>query len=202
VGGIRFAFLAYTFDTGAGEVPHGREYLVNIIHADTLRADISTARAVADIVVVTPHMGFEYEMFVRQEIRDWAFLMVEAGADIVVAHHPHVVQEMGFVYILDGEETRRGFIAYSLGNFISSQREPPTEMGIMLNLYFERRGGRAVLADASYVLTWVKFTDFFGETDIQILPVAQALQEISEGSLRLRPSDIARLNEILLMEFL
>ncbi|MCL1844956.1 MAG: AmmeMemoRadiSam system protein B, partial [Defluviitaleaceae bacterium] len=163
VGGIRFAFLAYTFGTNNHPIPPGRDYLVNLIHADLIRADIARAREFADFVIIMPHMGFEYELYVRQEIRDWAMLMLEAGADIVVAGHPHVVQEMGFVEITD-ENARRGFVAYCLGNFISSQSEPHTYEGVMLNLYFERRGGAPVFADVSYVPTRV-------QPDFLILPV-------------------------------
>lgn len=194
VGGIRFAFLAYTFGTNNQPIPAGRDYLVNLIHADLIRADIARARDLADFVIIMPHMGFEYEITVRQEIQDWAMLMLEAGADIVVAGHPHVVQTMGFVQILDENgDTRRGFVAYCLGNFVSSQREIPTETGVMLNLYFETRGGIPVFAGASYVPTWVKFNDAAGRLDIIILPVKEALRD---ENLNLRPQDLARLHEI------
>ncbi|MCL2198176.1 MAG: AmmeMemoRadiSam system protein B [Defluviitaleaceae bacterium] len=171
INGIRFAFLAYTFSAGANSPPFGREYLVNLMHTGLMQADIKKARALADIVIVTPHMGNEYELFVRQEFKDVAMLMLQAGADVVIAGHPHVVQPMGFVQIEENGTTRQGFIAYCLGNFISSQREPPTETGVILNLYFEKTENGAILADASYIPTWVKFTNTAGQPYIQILPL-------------------------------
>ncbi|MCL1877746.1 MAG: AmmeMemoRadiSam system protein B, partial [Defluviitaleaceae bacterium] len=83
--GMRFAFLAYTFGTNNRQIPQNRDYLVNLIRADLIRADITLARELADFVIIMPHMGFEYEPFVRQEIKDLAMMMLEAGADIVVA---------------------------------------------------------------------------------------------------------------------
>jgi len=198
VQGIRFAFLSYTFGTNGQPIPpDSRGYLVNLINENLIRADIARAREVADFVIVMLHMGYEYELTVRPHIQDWAMMMLSAGADIVVAGHPHVVQPMDFVDIVcsDTSETRKGFIAYCLGNFISSQRVPPTDAGMMLNLYFERVGDApAVFTGASYVPTWVKFTDAAGNTDIRVLPVVETLQAVDAGEdLGLRQVDIARM---------
>jgi len=160
VHGMRFAFLSYTFGTNNQPIPPGREYLVNIINENLIRADITRARALADFVIIMPHMGYEYELTVRDSIKSWAMMMLEAGADIVVAGHPHVVQPMGFVDVIDPQTglTRRGFVAYCLGNFISSQRMPHTYTGIILNLYFEMAANsQPVLAEYSYVPTRVAF---------------------------------------------
>jgi poly-gamma-glutamate synthesis protein (capsule biosynthesis protein) len=178
-GGIKFAFLSYTFGVNS-QIPD--EFYVNIMRRDLMQNDIARARELADIVIIMPHMGNEYETFVRQEFKDIVMFMLESGADIVAASHPHVVQPMGFVQI----DTRRGFIAYSLGNFISSQREIPTETGVILNLYFEKNGAEAALVDFSYVPTWVKFVNANGQKDIQILP-------IQEENINVRGNDIIRM---------
>jgi len=171
VGGIRFAFLSYTFSTNGQPIPNGREYLVNIMREGLIKADIARAREVADFVVVMPHMGYEYELVVRETTEDWAMMMLLAGADIVVAGHPHVVQPMGFVDIVERTgETRRGFVAYCLGNFISSQRKPNTYTGVILNLYFERVGDAApTFAAYSYIATRVIFSDGFGNPNVKII---------------------------------
>ena len=201
VQGIRFAFLSYTFSTNGQPVPPGREYFINLMSENLIRADIARAREVADFAIVMPHMGYEYEQTVRPHIKDWAMMTLSAGADIVVAGHPHVVQPMGFVDVVDSAtgEIRQGFVAYCLGNFISSQRVPPTDAGVMLNLYFERVGDAPpTLTGASYVPTWVKFTDTAGNTDIRVLPVVETLQAVDAGeTLGLRQVDIARMREVL-----
>ena len=199
VQGIRFAFLSYTFGTNGQSIPIGREYLINIINENLIRADIARARELADFVIIMPHMGYEYEPVVRDSIKNWAMMMLEAGADIVVAGHPHVVQSMGFVDIVDSAsgEVRRGFVAYCLGNFISSQRKPHTDAGVMLNLYFERAGDAPpTLAAASFIPTWVKLTDSSGNPDIIVLPIAETLRAVNVGeNTELRQVDIARMRE-------
>ena len=199
VEGIRFAFLSYSYDTNGQPIPEGRSYLINLMNKNLIRRDIAYARELADFVIVMPHMGNEYELFVRQAFKDWAMMMLEAGADIIVAGHPHVVQPMGFVHIVDSEtgESRRGFVAYCLGNFVSSQRIIPRETGVMLNLYFEwDEMGHPVFADASYIPTWVKFTNASGHPDIIVLPIAEALRAVEAGMyMGLRPVDIHRMRD-------
>ena len=200
VEGIRFAFLAYTFGTNVQQIPQGRDYLVNLMNENLIAADIARARQLADFVIVMPHMGNEYEQTVRQEFKDWAMMMLEAGADIVVAGHPHVVQPMSFVNIVNSEtnEARRGFVAYCLGNFVSSQRILPREAGVMLNLYFERNGAEPpTFTAASYIPIWTKFHDASGQQDIIVLPVTETLQAIEAGEyMNLRQVDIMRLRDV------
>jgi len=195
-GGFTFAFLAYSFASNQ-PIPHGHEYLLNILNRDKIQADIAAARQLADFIIILPHMGYEYETTPRDNIKAWANLMLTAGADIVVASHPHVLQPMGFVDIIEGNQTRRGFVAYSLGNFISSQRIPPTDEGIILHLYFGRVGGMPTLLDYSYTRTWVKFQDATGQPDIIILPVEETIAAIQRGENKnLRQADIIRLMEV------
>lgn len=79
---------------------------------DQVVYDISQARAQyqADIVIVFPHWGWEYEKFASSRQERLAHLMIDAGADAVVGGHPHVTQNV---------EVYRGKpIFYSLGNFV------------------------------------------------------------------------------------
>ena len=198
--GIRFAFLSYTFGTNGHSIPQGQDYLINLMNENLIRADIMRAGELADFVIVMPHMGNEYEQFVRQEFKDWAMMMLEAGADVIVASHPHVVQSMGFVRIVNSEtgEVRLGFIAYCLGNFVSSQRIVPREAGVILNLYFEKTEGQPpIFSAASYVPTWVKFVNASGYQDIVILPVSETLMALeSNENINLRQSDIRRIKDV------
>ena len=201
VGGMRFAFLAYTFGTNVQAIPPGREYLINMMNMGLIQADIAAAREIADFVIVMPHMGNEYEEFVRPEFENWVMSMLQAGADVVVASHPHVVQPFGFVDIacVDTNDVRRGFAAYSLGNFVSSQREIPTDAGMVLNLHFERAGAQPpALVGASHVPTWVKFTNISGQREVVVLPVPQTLEAVANGeNIGIRQVDLRRMQDVL-----
>ena len=199
--GIKFAFLSYTYGVNGIPLASGKPYLANVMSETLIREDIQRAKSEnPDIIVVLPHMGDEYEGRPGEEWRDWAHFMLDSGADIVIASHPHVLQPVEFAGARNGnKETRSGFIAYSTGNFLSSQREPPTDAGMILNLYFERDDtGKVFLSNVSYIPTWVKFTDDNGDFDITVLPVWNTLNAACNGNtVNLRESDISRLKLVL-----
>ena len=72
--------------------------------------DVRKAKVENDIVIVCLHWGDEYVRYPKPAQRDLAKKALEAGADAVLGHHPHVLQGM--------ERAGNGFIAYSLGNFV------------------------------------------------------------------------------------
>jgi poly-gamma-glutamate synthesis protein (capsule biosynthesis protein) len=79
---------------------------------------IKQARAKCDLLVVSIHWGIEYAPAPRPEDVETAHKMLEAGASVVVGHHPHVLQPVETYRTADGRNT---VIFYSLGNFLSNQ---------------------------------------------------------------------------------
>jgi poly-gamma-glutamate capsule biosynthesis protein CapA/YwtB (metallophosphatase superfamily) len=79
---------------------------------------VKAARAQCDFLVVSIHWGIEYAPAPRPEDTDMAHKMLEAGASVVVGHHPHVLQPVETYKTQDGRNT---IIFYSLGNFLSNQ---------------------------------------------------------------------------------
>jgi len=72
--------------------------------------DVEKLQIEADYVVVNFHWGTELEEYPEQWQIDLAHHVVEAGADLIIGHHPHILQGI--------ERYRGATIAYSLGNFI------------------------------------------------------------------------------------
>lgn len=72
--------------------------------------DIAAAKAQADLVVVYPHWGLEYQRNPSERQHSLARKMIDAGADLVVGAHPHVTQT--------AEYYKDRLIVYSLGNFV------------------------------------------------------------------------------------
>jgi len=109
VDGLRVAFLSYTDvmeNTFAGPASAG----VALATSDVIDADVRAARAQADVVVVSLHSGVEYTDAPQPEQQRLARAAIDAGALLVLGHHPHALQ--GWEYYGDG------LIAYSLGNFV------------------------------------------------------------------------------------
>lgn len=88
--------------------------------------DIARAKSLADIVILYAHWGSEY-LPVRDDVRSLAHSFVDAGCDVVIGSHPHIVQER--------EEYSEKTIYYSLGNFIFDQylRED-TKHGLLVSM--------------------------------------------------------------------
>lgn len=81
--------------------------------ATDISAEIERVRKSSDIVVVLPHWGVEYEEQPTSESRRMARMWIDAGADMIIGTHPHVIQSI--------EEYKGKAIFYSLGNFIFDQ---------------------------------------------------------------------------------
>jgi poly-gamma-glutamate synthesis protein (capsule biosynthesis protein) len=79
---------------------------------------VKQARAQCDFLVISIHWGVEYAAAPRPEDVDMAHKMLDAGASVVVGHHPHVLQPVETYRTADGRDT---VIFYSLGNFLSNQ---------------------------------------------------------------------------------
>lgn len=81
-------------------------------------AAVKSARAQCDMLVISIHWGTEYATAPRPEDVDLAHKMLDAGASVIVGHHPHVLQPIETYTTSDG---RTAVIFYSLGNFLSNQ---------------------------------------------------------------------------------
>jgi poly-gamma-glutamate capsule biosynthesis protein CapA/YwtB (metallophosphatase superfamily) len=126
LGGLRIAFLAYVnIDPKEATAAPDRPG-VAWLEPDRVMADIRFARPLADIVIVGLHWGIEYATRPQRSQVELAHQMVDAGADLIVGGHAHVVQPL--------EEYHGRWIAYSLGNFVFDQRDPATRRAIMLRV--------------------------------------------------------------------
>jgi poly-gamma-glutamate synthesis protein (capsule biosynthesis protein) len=79
---------------------------------------VKAAKAGCDLLVISVHWGTEYGTAPRPEDVELAHKMLDAGASVIVGHHPHVLQPIETYTTADG---RMGVIFYSLGNFLSNQ---------------------------------------------------------------------------------
>jgi len=148
--GFKIALINYTAETNGIPVPEPS--CVNIIKISRLKADIAKAKlANPDTVIVFFHWGIEKQNKPgagQMELADTCF---NAGADIIIGSHPHVVQKS----ILVNQPGRNKFVAYSLGNFIAKQKAPKTDGGQMIKLTLTKNNGITTVSKADYMLTWI-----------------------------------------------
>jgi poly-gamma-glutamate synthesis protein (capsule biosynthesis protein) len=138
-GGARIAFLGFSeiTPTNFAATTHrsGTAYTGDI---NAVKRAIKAAHKKADYVVVSFHWGVErsYACSARQ-VRDGR-AAIGAGADLVLSHHPHVIQGVEFY--------KKGLIAYSLGNFVFSPGSVQCRDTMVLRLQLGPKGVTAVSA--------------------------------------------------------
>ena len=197
INNILFAFLSYSYSTNGIPLVPGHEYTVNLLNRDLIYSDIQRAKALnPDFIIVLPHMGDEYAEQPSSRYKEWVRFMFEAGADIVLASHPHVLQPITVETVIDEDGgSRLCFAHYSLGNFVSGQRTIPRDEGIILNLYFEKKNDEpARLINASFIPTWVQYINSRGVYDVRPLPLYNILNDPPDYY-SLRAKDIIRAKE-------
>jgi poly-gamma-glutamate synthesis protein (capsule biosynthesis protein) len=146
--GIKIGFVSATFGLNGKVVPQGKEYMVNVVkfhpyqkkQADSrpgltlLNNQIAYCREQGcDVIIASLHWGYEYEFFPRQHQVEMAHAIVEAGVDVIVAHHAHVLQPVEY-YRPQRDPGRTAVIAYSLGNLTTSFSAPHLVLSGVLNL--------------------------------------------------------------------
>ncbi|GLO67603.1 poly-gamma-glutamate biosynthesis protein [Oceanobacillus sp. E9] len=138
--GIKIAVLSYTAVTLGKNPPKKKEYLLNrIVKGSTagIRREIERLKKEEnpDVVVVATHFGREYALIPGSMQVDIASSLSDAGADIILGHHPHVLQPAEWITNSRGNKT---FVIYSLGNFYSGQKGLYRQIGGALSIDIEK----------------------------------------------------------------
>jgi len=112
--GITVGFLGFTYGTNG--LPVEQEHFASLID-DTLAAQVAALDSQVDVAVVMLHMGDEYAPLPNEFQEETAATALDAGADLVLGGHPHVVEPFA------------GPVWYSHGNFLHGQWDEPTKVG-------------------------------------------------------------------------
>ena len=119
VNGVTFSYLSYTESLNGLSLPSDSEMIIgNANDIDGIIADIGAAKEISDICVVSLHWGVENSDVISDHQREYTKQLADAGADIIIGTHPHVLRDIEVIEKSDGSQT---LCAYSLGNFISAQ---------------------------------------------------------------------------------
>ncbi len=154
-GGLKLAFLALNavpiprgveWSGEVRQVPQGEHWALAGWDRETALEAVRAAKRQADLVVVSIHWGFEYQLRVDPLQRELARLLAGAGADLILGHHPHVVQPVEMLEPDPVSGEGKALVAYSLGNFVFDQGFGDTGQGLALRVLVDRRGLRAVQA--------------------------------------------------------
>ena len=163
INSIKVAILAYTENINGVSIPKGKDFIINLIDEEKIKKDITRVREKnIDVVLVHLHYGPEYNREPNEYQKEIVQKIIELGADIIIGGHPHVIEPFDF-FKTNNTKLDSGFVAYSMGNFISNQRWRYSDAGVILTIQISKNqfADSIYISEVNYLPTWV----FKGQTD-------------------------------------
>ncbi|MCP3030886.1 CapA family protein [Halobacillus sp. A1] len=170
--GIDVSFLSYTYGTNGIPVPEGKSHLVNLIDINQMKSDIEQAHSQSEAIIMNLHAGDEYEPLPNEEQKDLMQFAADAGVDVVIGHHPHVLQPIEWV---EGKDGHRMLAVYSLGNFLSGQEAFEKRVGGIIKFDMSKTEGEVIVDSPRFMLTYVSSE---GPHAYEVLPMHELNESI------------------------
>lgn len=173
VGGVKVAFLAYAEWLNGLPLPKDRPYAVSMLERDQVSDDVRRARAAgAEVLVAQVHWGSEYMRQPSRPQREAARMLLEEGVDVIVGSHPHVVQPIVTMTVDRGGRPFTGYVAYSLGNMVSTQVWRYSDSGLLLYVDIERNATGARVTGLRYLPVYIQRGWEDGRRAYLVVPVS------------------------------
>jgi len=172
---IMLAMLNYTYGTNGlkADTPN----IVNYIDTLMIKRDIEKVKLVQpDFIIASVHWGKEYQRQEDTQQRELAGFLFRQGVDVIIGSHPHVIQPVKFA------ETDSGtfhLVVYSLGNFISNQRDRYRDGGIIFGLELEKTD-KTRISGMDYLPVWVNKPLHGDKRNFQLVPANISEVEIEK----------------------
>jgi poly-gamma-glutamate capsule biosynthesis protein CapA/YwtB (metallophosphatase superfamily) len=132
VKGIKIAFLAFSLYPMDWVKFKENDPAIAFYDSSRVKEIITNLKNEVELIVVSLHWGIEYRKSPTSSQIRIAHQLIDAGASLILGHHPHVVQKI--------EEYKGGVIVYSLGNFVFDQHKPETKKSIIFKAKLSRKG--------------------------------------------------------------
>ncbi len=175
---IDVAFLAYTEMTNLHPTSGYDTYIPYIENAN-LQKDVASARQVADLVIASVHWGDENKFKPNEYQKEYAQMLADAGVDVIIGHHPHVIQPIEWLHGKNGNKT---LCVYSLGNFMAEQAKDYNMLGGIVTFDICATGDDpATIENVIFTPTIFDFTRKFYNNKIYLLENYTAAQAEAHG---------------------
>jgi len=129
VKGVKFGFLGYTYSE---KYSTSNNPAVTAMDLVKLKQGVADLKNKADVIIVSMHAGYEYTTKPNQQQIEFSHAAIDAGADLVIGHHSHWVQQM--------EKYNGKYIFYGLGNLVFDQMwSAETQKGLVVKFTFSEK---------------------------------------------------------------
>ena len=171
----RLALLNFTYGTNVGKDQHWPE--INYLRQRTVDEAFRLAeRGGADFCIALPHWGAEYQLRHSSSQHKAAEMLVEAGADVIIGAHPHVIQDQES-FRKDGQEIQ---VLYSLGNAVSNMSARDTQAGLLAHLTLVRKmNGTLEVLPVRATWLWCSRPGGYSQS-YTVLPIAEYIGRRSD----------------------
>lgn len=167
-GGIKIAFLAFTEHTNWLTLGSEYELVIPYFEEETIKSQVSKAKTVADMIVVSAHWGDENTFAPNDMQKHYSQLLCDLGVDVILGHHPHVLQPIEWITSSDGNH--KTLCAYSLGNFMAEMdRQQHMVGGILRFNIIALNGDFLGIDDVIFTPTVFDFTTSFYNNHIYLM---------------------------------
>lgn len=182
--GITFSFLSYTEYLNGLYLPEGSVMEIgDAFDVETMVKEITAAKEISDVCVVALHWGVENSDIISDYQRSTAKQLVDAGADIIIGNHPHVLRD---IEEIEREDGTTALCAYSLGNFISAQSVGQNLIGGVLNFDVTMRVDENAEENQRPIIDNIEFipviTHYDGNYhDVRVYPLDMYTRELADS---------------------
>jgi len=132
---ITLGFLSYAHSLNGIALPSDNPNLVSMINRTRMEREITDLRPLCDFLIVSVHWGDEYTLQPVNSQVELARFIAGLNVDLIIGHHPHVLQKVETITLENGKQT---LCYYSLGNFMSHQRERERIIGGLAAVVFSK----------------------------------------------------------------
>lgn len=177
---IVFSFIGATETLNGLTLPSSSDLYLGFVKSEEqieeLVEQVKRAYLISDVVVVNIHWGTEYTHTPTDFQVQVAERLVTAGADVILGHHPHVIQPVEYLTKPNGSNA---VVCYSLGNFISVQDSGLRMIGGMLDIEFEKLSGRTSISSVEFLPVITHYGS--GMSNVTIYPYDQYTTELASS---------------------
>jgi len=184
---LKISFLSYTY--GMNDIPVPKLWMVNFIDTVKIKDDIQRAKSISDFIIVALHFGIEYQRYPNSEQKKIIRTIADAGANLIIGSHPHVIQPVEIV-------NNKIYAAYSLGNFFCGQRMQYCDAGVMLKYTITKDKDSIYLKQISYIPTWNAKYQQADNYKFKILPILKTAEITKQQYQFLSDENIERMKQV------